>query len=540
MKNNLLTVLGFYLLFAFQVTKAQSNDTLAVNQLGALINADGSLFQGEFPDYYSLRFPVNNPISHNLVYAGGYWLAADNTSVGGNLHVAATMFAEQGENDFSHGPVADVYDSAYDSRYNRVWTVTQEQINQHIVLYQTSGYVMPEVIATWPAHGNTDNNEPAYLAPFIDVNNDGWYQPQLGDYPAIKGDKAIFYIVNDARFPHASGGAAFNVDMLNMVYAYHVPSDPFLQHSVFLSSRLVNRSSQTYLPVLGMWLDADVGIPSNDVTGCDTLLNVTFAYNRDSIDQTGFDNRPPALGCILLNHSLYTHVHTYNNFNTLGNPSEPEHYYRLLHGLKKDNTPIFYGGNGFTGTVPTRYMYSGNPATGEGWIAIAPGALSGSLDIRTMAVAEPFTFLPGQSICFDWAFTVAQAPLAATLPHLEAVSVLKNYTQQVHNWYNANIQNCPVEPLITGIETTPNRGFIKLYPNPAQNQLLLSVQSDHLQLAQLYVYHANGCMALQQTQNLTQGENIIELWVNRLPAGMYFVEVLMGKHVWRTRLLKKD
>ncbi len=54
----------------------------------------------------------------------------------------------------------------------------------------------PIPILEWPANGNpfakgaggvalVVNHD---LAPFVDVNGDGKYNPLLGDYPAMKGD----------------------------------------------------------------------------------------------------------------------------------------------------------------------------------------------------------------------------------------------------------------------------------------------------------------------------------------------------------------
>lgn len=63
----------------------------------------------------------------------------------------------------------------------------------------SSGYQPIEVIANWPAHGDVSKGQAYYLAPFVDNNNDGDYNPLDGDYPKIKGQQAIYYIYNDNK-----------------------------------------------------------------------------------------------------------------------------------------------------------------------------------------------------------------------------------------------------------------------------------------------------------------------------------------------------
>ena len=45
--------------------------------------------------------------------------------------------------------------------------------------------------------GDTSLGQAPYLAPFVDVDYDGLYNPALGDYPDVMGDQAIFFIFND-------------------------------------------------------------------------------------------------------------------------------------------------------------------------------------------------------------------------------------------------------------------------------------------------------------------------------------------------------
>ncbi len=57
--------------------------------------------------------------------------------------------------------------------------------------------------------GNVNGNIPNLeLAPFIDVDNDGIYNPNQGHYPDLKGDQAIWMVFNDmGSFHFETGGA---------------------------------------------------------------------------------------------------------------------------------------------------------------------------------------------------------------------------------------------------------------------------------------------------------------------------------------------
>ena len=46
-----------------------------------------------------------------------------------------------------------------------------------------SGYVTPPYFYDYPAHGNPAKGQDYYLAPFLDYDGDGNYNPANGDYP---------------------------------------------------------------------------------------------------------------------------------------------------------------------------------------------------------------------------------------------------------------------------------------------------------------------------------------------------------------------
>ncbi len=105
--------------------------------------------------------------------------------------------------DFNFGPIRDTtittYITTYDQKYNKVWKITQTEINYHKSHVSQLLYVPSPNILNCPGNGNVTKGESSQLAPYFDVNNDQIYNVFNGDYPLIKGDEALFLIYNDQK-----------------------------------------------------------------------------------------------------------------------------------------------------------------------------------------------------------------------------------------------------------------------------------------------------------------------------------------------------
>src|SRR5205814_19665 len=110
------------------------------------------------------------------------------------LHLAAQTYRQSG-NDFWPGPL-DTLSAGEDLltkiSYDKMWKVDIDTINEFIKQYALGNvsnysYPIPYQIANWPAKGS--GNYSRSMAPFIDYNHDGNYNPFDGDYPFIKGDQ---------------------------------------------------------------------------------------------------------------------------------------------------------------------------------------------------------------------------------------------------------------------------------------------------------------------------------------------------------------
>ncbi len=87
------------------------------------------------------------------------------------------------------------------------------------------------------------------------------------------------------------------------------------------------------------------------------------------------------------------------------------------------------------------------------------------------------------------------------------------------------IYNQPMVLIPTAIEKDPFFKPLRVYPIPAQDQLYVDFSSDKTQDIQLELFTITGSRVLRKSVRVPAGKNKIELEVNSLPAGTYFVKM---------------
>ena len=287
------------------------------------------------------------------------------------------------EYEYWPGPVADEYDSLYQARWTRLWVLTREEVQYHIDHWYDPGYEPIEAILTWPGNGDDSAGEAAQLAPYMDVNGDGVYDPVIGEYPLIKGDKCLYYILNDKHPETSTYTRALGVDVHVMAYAFDCPGDSAFNNSTFCNYRVVNRSDTTYHDCyFGINTSWYLGEPWDNYMGCDTLLHSYFCYNGDDYDESwpgsndtswGYEHHPPALSVSFLNKPMTNYLNFYDQ-QPLGVPSKEYHFHNYMKGILQDSSFLTYGAWGYNGAQPTRFMFPGDPQdTLSGWTMLTAG-----------------------------------------------------------------------------------------------------------------------------------------------------------------------
>lgn len=493
-------------------------DTLDINDVIAPVYAGGPYFMN--PGISSADYAVNsNP---KVIYSCSPWVVGLNEQ--GNLHVSAETFRAPcnplGDScnslDYWSGPMANIYDTEYDNKYYKIWKLDQSEIDYHLINYSNTGYVAPDDILTWPGNGDVNNGEPAQLAPYYDMNNNGVYDPLEGDAPMIKGDQALYMITTDARQENTfSDGEILGIDLHYTFYTISCPGleIPQVNETTFASIRVVNRSSNDYHDLhIGNWTDFDIGSPFNDFIGTSVEQNLQYAYNAYQLDEAssaseGFGYNPAACGIMYLNHQL-AYSMTYNNGNNPfnGEPSEPIHYYNYIKSIFKDGS-LFFDEN----DEPTKFVYHDSPTNPTGWSEYTYGNPPG--DRRGISSVGPFELASGGELEVDFAIVYAHGDYTASDidSHILNAEDLIYNAEQVQLYYDGQTSCSTI-----GTEEN-DKGSFNIYPNPGNSFININSEKGGI----VDVFDARGKLIFSQNSF----NNRLTLDVSTFENGVYFIRM---------------
>lgn len=455
---------------AASCTPATAKTDMDINNVRATIMTGGDMW---WDLANNPRYEVPKGGGAHSIFAGALWIGG--LDAGGQLRVAAMTYRMDG-NDFWPGPLdtsSASIDASECSAFDRHWKITRKEVEDFVAYTQGNGppgYIVPQVIRTWPGNGNAAERQGRYLAPYVEVDGADGYNYQGGDYPGydidgtqgcnkfqLYGDQTLWWVFNDEGNIHTETGAA-SIGLEIHAQAFAFATNDEINNMTFYSYKIINRSTismtNTYF---GQWTDADLGFPFDDYVGCDVRRGLGYTYNgvaNDGGNPAGgagaYGANPPAIGMdffegpvadpldgvdnnrngvtdepgeqIIMSNFVY-----YNNFSGVqGNPDNATHYYNYLSGFWKDGTPLTYGGNAYGGTTPCKFMFPGDsdptwwgtngiPQTPFPWSEAALG--NTPEDRRMLQSAGPFTLQPGAvnyiTVGAVWARASSGGPLAS-------------------------------------------------------------------------------------------------------------------------------
>ncbi len=428
MKKNLNFLFLFLSILYFNDTFAQdcqggiSLYNLNENNVNALINNTGQIWwdgTGE-PGY---EFPPG--LGNHLLFGGSLWLGGIDPS--GNLKLAAQTYGSaNGDFDFFPGPIDPATGSVTQDDCN-LWDLIFEAKRSDILMFLSdfndNGQIdnpLPTTIAGWPAQGNI-NFESVHgfslpdksLAPFVDRDEDGIYEPLDGDYPKIKGTRAAWWVINDVgNFHSDSGGEQLKMEIQTMAYAYN-SGDELVRNTTFYDYKMIyygEESLSNYYTSL--WIDPDIGCPSNDFIGSLPAKNLGYAYNGETLDfltcgSMGYADVIPMVGIKILKNTTtqdgmmtgFSHYFNGGGFPTpppgTADPGQPQEFYNYMQGLWQDGTPLSQGGNGYNPNgEPYPFAFDNSLINGTPWTECT--AFNPWGDRRFLMNFGPITLVPGQ------------------------------------------------------------------------------------------------------------------------------------------------
>ena len=537
------------------------------------------------------------------IFAGALWIGGVDDD---NQIKVASQTYRQGGNDYWPGPLENARlnsggnaNSNYGSTnasicnaYDKHFVILKSEVVEFVNYLNSSqpnidfpDYVIPQSIIDYPGNRTTDDLSNAFsgedtqvqtnpyyaletLAPFRDVNNDNYYNPNDGDYPEYNldnsldcmqedilfGDQTLWWVYNDKGNTHSASGSVEALGLEIQAQAFAFVTEDHINNMTFYNYKLINRShnalNETYF---GIWMDPDLGNYTDDFVGCDVARGLGYCYNGDAEDEgaAGYGVKLPAVGIdffrgpradendgidndldgiidetdelIMMSKFVY-----YNNDGTeSGNPNFSADYYKYLKGYWLDDLPMTYGGDGRDqNNAVCNYMFPGttDPNFSEEWTEQIAGNYPG--DRRFLQSAGPFTLEPGAvnqiTSGVVWARESSNEPF-------NAVELLFQTDDMAQELFESCFQIDPE----TSVHENEHINFI-IYPNPSTDYILVEMESE---ISSIVIYDLLGKVHNVEVSQVDFGK--AKLNVSSITSGNYVCSIISNGVVLTKQFVKK-
>lgn len=501
-------------------------DSINVGNINAAVAVHGDLWSR--PSAHPMcEFPKNS--GKHIAASGALWMGGfDNQHM---LRTAGHIYRFTGV-DYWPGPIGTAGSVTYTESQDwaRIWKLNRSDLNSFLSQPTHTLTNTPATILEWPAIGNPyarGNNNVSLnittdLAPFVDVNNDGNYNPLQGDYPVMKGDQMLWYVFNDNGPTHSSSKLMpCMVQVKCMAYAYG--RNTLADNIIFYEYELTNRNSSPLDSFfIGAFGDLEIGNGFDDYAGCDTLRNMGIVYNADNADDAAsgvgtYDTLIPkvALKVLKMPHdtcgqqTIAGSIMSWNNGSDvkLGDPTTSVEFYNYLTGSLRngDTLKVTLPGGG---EAATKYSLPDDPSLPGGFSACS--LLFPPYDKRTLVSSQPFRFEPGQTIRYATAL-VASAPASNNGCPTTSFADIRTVAD------TAQFIFCNPLPVLTKVkEVAATR--LSIYPNPAKDKLYIEAGND--QIESLSLTDQTGRIVEVRGNYL---HSKIEVDISKLASGVYLI-----------------
>jgi len=369
--------------------------------------------------------------------------------------------------------------------------------------------------------------------------------------PVDYGNQTMFYSFTDS-YPEShnqySGMTSpLKADIKQINWSFNQPEE--LKNVIYQEYRIINRSNNIWTNAyLNLYTDDDLGSSTDDAEGVDTNISLAYTYNKTNDDGT-YGIAPPAVGFAVIRSPL---IFTGNNndtvfycegkrkrirtgFKEIGLSStvifrddglQPRNYsenYNAIRGLQNNGTPYIDP----TSIQPTKFVYSGDPVTGTGWL------YPGESDARFYQGFGPLNMNPG-----DTQIIVIAQIIARGSSNLNSITKLRETAQTAKDFYNDCFSNVVIG--INEISSSIPDDFIlyQNYPNPFNPSTNLEFGISNLGFVTVKVYDMLGKeVKTLVNENLKAGKYKVEFNGSNLPSGIYFYKMEVGNFVSTKKML---
>lgn len=487
---------------------AHSFAQMDLNDIKAGVANDGALFNGSDVFYKMLSgksFTMPELSCTELLFNSSLWLSAH--SVNDDSNKVSVIQYRQAGSDFSPGPVRinqPVFDSAIAASYNKIWRMDKDMVDEFKLKYKDPDYKIPQAILDWPAN-KTSHNFIA-MAPFVDADSDGVYNPVKGDYPLIKGDRMLWWVFNDLIEHTESKSAPIGVQISASCYAFRNvklnpgDTDYIINRTLFFNYQIVNIGFSNLEQVrVGIFTDPDIGLYIDDKASCDSVNSIGYAFNSDNLDEGkfGLGKNPPVIACKFLNKKMKYFITQSSVTNVSGRNAQE--FYALLNNRYILGDSIM--------SFPSAYANPYAPCQYAGGSALS--------DTRFLMVSDLDISSPGQSDVIEWAYSVFYDPNVDYLT--QNCQEPLNSMLKVQRWYNNN--SFPSQPYWSSKLTYKFVFNCRVYPNP--NKGIVHIESEHT-IEKVVLTDMSG----KEILSVDIQANELSLPLPGLSAGIYILKVI--------------
>tara|TARA_B110000902_G_scaffold118615_1_gene139121 strand:+ start:18052 stop:19572 length:1521 start_codon:yes stop_codon:yes gene_type:complete len=487
--SQVLAQIGFATMGDSVLVRINSNGSLGVN----LSNLSPSS---------SLANQTNN---HFIKQAGLYIVARD---VSGQFHSAIQYMQGIDSFDFWPGPVDTLTGQTGNIEdWDNVWSISKEEVDYHKNNWTKDGYKPIISIANWPANGS--NGYAQYLAPFMDYNSDGVYNPELGDYPAIRGEKSAYCIFNDLAEEHAASlGVELGLEVQLMVYQLANSKTIYLEY--YLINRSILDFDNTWV---GFFIDGQCGNPNDNFAGTfQTYPQSVFVYNGDELDEGYFEENLPFVSATFLNENLTRSIAFDNTTNINGAPVSMAEFIETGQGNWKNGQPLQQGGEGVITTNTTEYIFNQSTSSSNPWVEEVP---INTLGKRTIVGITEHTNFTAKSfikldIALDFGFYKSEDR------RIETIAAVCD--QSLNNYRN-----------VTSAKKVASENTFSVYPNPITSSQF-TLDSRHTYDLEIIDFQG---ITTYSENNIKKGKKVYNI---HLDAGIYVLKLTTEKGVQTIKL----
>ncbi len=543
MKNLLLTFVIFASVQASGQSLFDERDSIDANNINAMSLVHGDMWWDPATAKPRCFYPTG--VQKNISFAGALWMGGYDAS--GQLHVAAQTYRQTGT-DYWPGPLGSdgSLDYTTSEKWAKIWKVKRSEIDAFLAVDPHTETNTPQSILTWPAKGNpyAKGKDGASLtitsdmAPFVDHDGDGSYNPLNGDYPAIRGEQTLWYVFSDNGPTHTeTNGVPLKVEVQALVYAYK--RGTLIDNVVYYDYTLNNKSAEDYFDFrLALWNDVDLGYYLDDFIGFDSGRRLAIAYNATSEDgaSAGFPSNsyganPPASGITFV--SLPGDVGTNyvppgsfmyfnNDLSVSGNPRAPKEYNNYMRSRFRDSSHLkYYPVPGSTvGGIDVDYAFADNALIPGGWSECASGDNPG--DRNFVLASNSFTLKANSKERIVMALVVADS--AGGCPTVD-LGGIKEVADTAWGAY---------EGPLTVAHNTPIHNQPLIYPNPAHDKIFVDQQLANGK-AECSIYNVVG----QRMFHSTLINKLTAIDVSSYPPGVYYIQYEKGGIVGKKVFVKQ-